>query len=291
MLWQLHISRYSKIRKMSKCECGCGGEASSGRRFIRGHNLRINNPMKNPEVAKKARESKTGKTYEEMYGVEEAKRKKKNMSVWMKKNNPFRGCKHTEKTCKKMSNNGKDEWKNKTYEEIFGEEKAIIIKEKQSNSMKGNENNLGKHLSEETKRKISKGHRGKPMSESHFRNWLKSLLKRPTKVEEELGILLKELFPGEYKYVGNGEVIIGRKCPDFINVNGKKKIIEMYGNFFHKDEWKTRGAERIKFFQQYGYDTLIVWSSELAKREILIKRLLVFHNSIQSFSSKQLTFD
>ena len=28
---------------MSKCECGCGGEAKPGNRFITGHNPRVNN--------------------------------------------------------------------------------------------------------------------------------------------------------------------------------------------------------------------------------------------------------
>lgn len=31
---------------MTLCECGCGGEASPGKRFISGHNARVNTPMK-----------------------------------------------------------------------------------------------------------------------------------------------------------------------------------------------------------------------------------------------------
>ena len=30
---------------MSLCECGCGGYASPGKKFIRGHNVQVNNPM------------------------------------------------------------------------------------------------------------------------------------------------------------------------------------------------------------------------------------------------------
>ena len=42
---------------MSLCECGCGGEASPGCRFIVGHYARVNNPLKNPATVKKKLET------------------------------------------------------------------------------------------------------------------------------------------------------------------------------------------------------------------------------------------
>lgn len=43
------------------CDCGCGGVPKPGSRFLKGHNLRINNPSKKSEVAKKIAKSNTGK--------------------------------------------------------------------------------------------------------------------------------------------------------------------------------------------------------------------------------------
>ena len=35
------------------CKCGCGNKVTWNRDFCRGHNLRLVNPMDNPESAKK----------------------------------------------------------------------------------------------------------------------------------------------------------------------------------------------------------------------------------------------
>ncbi len=96
----------------------------------------------------------------------------------------------------------------------------------------------------------------------------------PNKAEKQLNELLNHLCPGEYKYVGCGEVILAGKCPDFINVNGKKKIIELYGEFWHtKEEEKNR----IALFSKYGYNTMIIWSKEMMDRPSLSSRILDFN--------------
>jgi len=47
---------------MKLCECGCGKLCN--RKFIRGHNTKVNNPMKKPETRKKCSEIKMGRTKE-----------------------------------------------------------------------------------------------------------------------------------------------------------------------------------------------------------------------------------
>jgi very-short-patch-repair endonuclease len=91
---------------------------------------------------------------------------------------------------------------------------------------------------------------------------------KPNKLEEVFNSLLQGLLPNQYKYVGDGEVIIGGKCPDFINVNGQKKIIELFGDYWHGPERtgqfrEEHEQERIEHFAEYGYQTLIIWESEL----------------------------
>lgn len=109
-------------------------------------------------------------------------------------------------------------------------------------------------------------------------NQIKATMKgnciKPNKPELKLNDLLQQLLPNEYKYVGDGEFILAGKCPDFVNINGQKKIIELYGDYWHKGE---TGKERIELFKQYGYQTLIVWENELEDENLLKEKLLNFN--------------
>jgi len=97
--------------------------------------------------------------------------------------------------------------------------------------------------------------------------------RQPNKKEILLNNLLQELsLP--YRYVGNGQFILGGKCPDFLNVNGQKKLIELFGDYWHKGE---NPQVRIDYFKQYGFDTLVIWECELTEPSKLEERLLTFN--------------
>jgi G:T-mismatch repair DNA endonuclease (very short patch repair protein) len=83
------------------------------------------------------------------------------------------------------------------------------------------------------------------------------------KKEQLVFDLINSICPNEWKWVGNGEVIIGGKCPDFIN-NGQNKLIEFFGDYWHKND---DAVEKIELFKKFGYDTLIIWESELKNIE------------------------
>lgn len=186
-------------------------------------------------------------------------------------------------------------------------------------SLKGNKNalggkgRLGQPHTEQSKRKMSKAHTGKKLSEAHkrkigiantgkritvevkekirairLRQWqnvefakkmFRSWHRAPNKKEIELDVFLQSVLPDEYKFVGAGEVIFGRKCPDFINVNGKKHVIELYGNYWHRGQ---EPQDRINHFAKYGYNCLIIWEHELQKPLILTKKILQFHKGEQN---------
>jgi len=98
-----------------------------------------------------------------------------------------------------------------------------------------------------------------------------------------------------YKYVGNGKFWIENKNPDFINIE-QKKVIELFGDYwrcnsprFTDDDIIIRfgktllvkdihseDRERIKLFSDCGYQTLVVWESELKDIELLKSKLLEF---------------
>ncbi len=149
--------------------------------------------------------------------------------------------------------------------------------------------NKGKHPSKDTKRKMSLACRKNWEDPEYRKKQTKAIIKgyshhhpSPNKPERKLMRLLNKLFPGEYKFVGNGSILIQGKNPDFINVNGQKKIIELFGDYWHSEEVTGQSItehhrQRIRCFGRYGYETLIIWECELEDIKQLKKELIKFH--------------
>lgn len=106
-----------------------------------------------------------------------------------------------------------------------------------------------------------------------LRAMFKGRMVKPNKPEKFLIVLLQQLFPNQYKYVGDGEFILAGKNPDFVNISGQKKIIELFGNYWHTPEEEQ---QRIALFSRYGYQTLVIWDYELEDVELLNKKLIEF---------------
>jgi hypothetical protein len=149
-----------------------------------------------------------------------------------------------------------------------------------------------KHIKnpEEVKKKISQTLKGRKFTEEHKRKlqqrWkdvdfknkaietiMKSCKKKPNKVELKFEKLLNDVLPNEYRYVGNGQFFLAGKCPDFLNVNGKKKVIEVFGDYWHKGE---NPSELINHYRTYGFDCLIVWEHELKDLDDISKKVVQF---------------
>ena len=88
---------------------------------------------------------------------------------------------------------------------------------------------------------------------------------RPNGAELKLLNLLNRVLPGEYAY-NNGWFILAYRIPDFPNINGRKKLIELYGNWYHRN---SNPKKRINLFRKFGYNTLIIWESELKDEETI----------------------
>lgn len=121
--------------------------------------------------------------------------------------------------------------------------------------------------------------------DAHVKRTRKACNIRPNKTETAMMELLDELYPNEWKYVGDGEVVLGGKNPDFINCNGRKAIIEVNGDYWHSLE--SRGEcpllheiERIDNYSKYGYFTLVVWGSEFKNKSNIIKKLKGFYEKM-----------
>lgn len=88
--------------------------------------------------------------------------------------------------------------------------------------------------------------------------------------------MLNKLLPNQYKFVGNGKLIIGGFVPDFVN-NEHNKIIEHYGDYWHNREDRIkRDKRRLITYKKAGYKTLIIWQYELKDLDNLKNKILEF---------------
>jgi len=88
---------------------------------------------------------------------------------------------------------------------------------------------------------------------------------KPNKTELKL-----EKIIGSYGFwfVGDGKLIISGKCPDYWN--GNYKLIELYGNYWHKED---NPQDRIDYFAKFGYETLVIWGNELKDEQGVRNRI------------------
>jgi len=163
---------------------------------------------------------------------------------------------------------------------MYGKSQSFESNLRRSASHKGRKN------TKEHNKNISRGRNGikftgehcKNMSISKSNQWKdpnfvrKQMAARnrtkPNKLELKVQDWLNINYPNEWKWVGGGEIIIGGKCPDFIN--GKKQIIELFGDYWHKGD---DPEERKTFFKRYGYCTLVLWEKDLTNISYLVEKV------------------
>ena len=241
------------------------------------------------ETRAKISSSNIGK-HSSLVGYRHTEEARRNMSLSHMGNKNNLGLKASDTTRAKMSlaHAGSN---NSFFGKCHTEEVKRII----SLSRKGKPTTLGHRASEETKLKMSTSRKGKSVNKSATRSqtykqlwqnpeWSEKQVKRilesqhmsPNKPESILLNLLNTHFPNEWKYVGDGSFIIGRLNPDFVNINGKKQVIEFFGDYWHKPEEEQK---RQDIFSTYGFSTLVIWENELNNLDKVLTRLNEFSDS------------
>ena len=142
--------------------------------------------------------------------------------------------------------------KGMTYEEIHGIEKAKQLKELRKQS------GYWKYVSDEQRGINSLKAWDTP---ERARKTAEAQGRKPNKMEAMFAFRLEMEFPSIWKYVGDGQVCIGRGNPDFINVNGQKLLIEVYTPYYKLKAYGTVKVyieKRYNQFAEYGFKTLFL---------------------------------
>ena len=159
--------------------------------------------------------------------------------------------------------------------------------------------NTGNHLPEKLKIRLSNANKGKhssikarqKSSESHRKLWgnpvfvaeqMQARHIRPTKPEKQIEAILNKHFP-QFKYNGDGRlgIALGGLTPDFVNINGKKQVIEVFGDYYHSpdflgDRWRGSELGKIMIYKSVGWDCLVIWEHELKEEQKVIDSISHF---------------
>lgn len=110
--------------------------------------------------------------------------------------------------------------------------------------------------------------------ENYAKALFKAIAKKPThpeKIWQEIAIEKHSLL---FEYTGNGGVVIGNKCPDFVHLT-KKIVVEVFGYAFHSPLFTFRKTMpyhqtykgTMEHYKKHGYKCVIFWDRDLERKD------------------------
>jgi G:T-mismatch repair DNA endonuclease (very short patch repair protein) len=246
----------------------------------------------NPEEHKKASETaklynttfkkghiepNKGKTIEEIYGKERAKEIYYKISIAPReKRAEIMRKKWQDPTFREKVAKGQLDWWNTSEGKIQRESNSEWLKNMRAK-------NKDVYQTEEYKSKIGAKSIKNWQNRDYAMSVIKSISKEPNKKEIQLSYILRHVAPHEFRYNGDARlgVILSGKTPDFVNINGKKQVIELFGDYWHGERRTGRDKETeenrlIKLYETVGFHCLIIWEKELKNKKELEKRIKDF---------------
>lgn len=245
-----------------------------------------------------AKKQLAGKTYEDQYGKEKSEIRRNRLSKRMTYLHATPGTSHHDvdwgntllkhhadnkgkrmsvQACRRMSEKQKERYDRMTPEDWDAFRKRATevanrpgMRERRSVAMKN------KWKDPEYRQRNLERSRQAQMNPEYWVKYAKGLNLRPNRAEMKLQKIINRMCPGEYQYNGDYKlgVTIDRLIPDFVNVNGKKKVIDLLGSHWHKPEEE---AQRLERFRKCGFDGLIVWEKELRDVLVLQQKIKTFN--------------
>jgi very-short-patch-repair endonuclease len=104
----------------------------------------------------------------------------------------------------------------------------------------------------------------------------KAIYSSPNNQEKELEIILQNAYPNQFGFNGDFRlgITLDRMIPDFVNINGKKQVIELFGEYWH--QLSNEGEDRIERYNKLGWKCLIIWGKELKDTIALATKIQAF---------------
>lgn len=198
-----------------------------------------------------------------MYGTHHSqatrdKQSKVKIGKYIGDKNPFYDKKHTKETIETI----KEKSRGKHYSPKTEFKKGLIPWNRGKKNI----------FSEEALERMSKAGKALWQDEEFVKKWFKANQKHPNSIEYLVDNILQRNHPNEWKYNGNYEagVTIGGMIPDFVNVNGRKAVIEVFGNYWHDEtkrdiNWKYTEFGRKAAYSQLGYKCIVLWEKDLKR--------------------------
>ena len=178
--------------------------------------------------------------------------------------------KHTEKARQDMCKSKLGNQYGLGYEHTEEAKQAI------GESKLGNQNFLGCVHTEETKRLMSESHK-ELWKDSEYAKWMsEKWCRKPNGPECQLQGVLDNHFLNEWKYVGDGSFWVEGKNPDFMNVNGKKCVIEIFGYYWHDPiifPNRLSEEELIAHYRKCGFECIVFWEFDVYNEEEVVARV------------------
>lgn len=138
----------------------------------------------------------------------------------------------------------------------------------------------GRHQPLTAKRKLSALMKLNWQNPDFVGNRVRAMNVKPTQPEVKLIDICAKYLP-DFKYNGDYRlgVTLSGLIPDFINCNGEKEVLEVFGDYIHSPEktkgrWNRTELGRIMAYNSLGYKCLVLWEHELnqlSEREIVTK--------------------
>lgn len=103
---------------------------------------------------------------------------------------------------------------------------------------------------------------------------------KPNSAEAHLLDILTRHFQKQWRFTGDGQLIISGLIPDFVNTNGKKAVIELYGAYWHSgnrlSSWNRTELGRIMAYNALGFRCLVIWEHELKDERAVVGKVEQF---------------